>query len=219
MAVKPQSVLIADDHHLVVHSLKLLVEDTLGLRCVAAVHDGLSCIDRVSACKPDLIILDLDLPRLRGDDAIKLLKQASAKSKILVITATTTPRVLRGVWASGVHGIVLKGAPVNHICKAISTVISGQHYIAPDISAIVSLKSASESKLESLTSREREVFELLVRRFSISSMSDQLSISPKTIDNHKTHIMAKLDVHSRADLLAFAVGVGFEEMILNDSLE
>lgn len=219
MAAKPQSVIIADDHHLVVHSVRLLVEETLGLTCIATVHDGVSCVESASEHKPDLVILDLELPRLRGDDAIKLLKQVSPASKILVITANTIPRVLRGVWEAGVHGIALKGSPVNEICEAIRTVLSGQRYIARRVSANFCMKSLADKKLESLTDTEREMFELLVQRVSINSVSTHLNVSTNTIKNHEARIMAKLDVQSRADLVAFAVESGFQDLILKTSLD
>jgi DNA-binding NarL/FixJ family response regulator len=165
--------------------------------------------------KPDLVLMDLSMPRMNGMDAIREIKRRSPKTKILVLTVHRTEEYILATFKVGADGYVLKDATHSELAMAIKTVLSGRHYISPGISDKVlegylegrkTLKT--RTSWETLTHREREILKLIAEGYKNKEIADYLCISAKTVEKHRANLMEKLDLHNVQALTTFAIEKG-----------
>jgi DNA-binding NarL/FixJ family response regulator len=208
-------VVIAEDHQLFREGLKALLLANGDLEVVAEAQDGLEAIRCVRKHLPDLLLLDLSMPRLSGISVVKDLRTQYPEMKILVLTIHESDQYVLETFKAGVNGYCIKDASREELLIAIDSVISGKTFISPGIAEDVmdgylsgrkALKERSD--WETITQREREVLKLLAEGYMNKDIGNFLNISTKTVEKHRANIMSKLDLHNAAALTAYAIEQG-----------
>lgn len=208
-------VVIAEDHTLFRQGLKALLSLEPEFEVVGEAADGFQAIQSAKELKPDIILLDISMPRVDGMAAIREIKSVCPEAKILILTVHKTEEHVLETLKSGASGYVLKDASHEEFLLAMRSVLQGKRYLSPDISARIvdgylnGRKTADPtSPWESLTPRERQVLKLIAEAYKNKEIADFLCISVKTVAKHRANIMKKLDLHSAAELTAYAIKRG-----------
>jgi DNA-binding NarL/FixJ family response regulator len=208
-------IVIAEDHTILREGLKSLLSSNPDFEIIGEAEDGREAIRCVEKFKPDLILMDLSMPRINGLDAIKEIKKRFSETKILVLTVHKTEEYILASLKSGADGYILKDSTHAELVLAVKNVLSGKHYISPGISEKViegylegkkTLKR--KSSWETLTQREREILKLIAEGYKNKEIGDYLCISPKTVEKHRANLMEKLDLHNVQALTTFAIEKG-----------
>lgn len=211
-------VLIAEDHTILREGLKALLSSDPGLEIAGEAGDGIEAVRKVNELNPDLVLLDLTMPRMNGMEAIREIKRGSSETRVLVLTVHKTEEYVLASLRAGADGYVLKDSTQAELSLAIRTVLAGNNYLSPAISGKVisgyldsktGLKE--KSALDSLTQREREVLKLIAEDYRNKEIAEFLCISLKTVEKHRDNLMKKLDLHSASALTAFAIEHGLVE--------
>jgi two-component system response regulator NreC len=208
-------ILIVEDYTILREGLRALVSANPALEVIGEAADGLSAIRWVEKMKPDLVLMDLSMPKMNGMDAIREIKKLSPETKILVLTVHKTEEYILATFQVGANGYVLKDATHSELSMAIKDVLNGKHYISPGISDKV-LEGYLEGRKvlktqtswETLTHREREILKLIAEGYKNKEIADYLCISPKTVEKHRANLMEKLDLHNVQSLTTFAIEKG-----------
>ncbi len=215
MTKKPYRILIVDDHKILREGLKALLSSDPGLEVVGEADDGLAAIKCAEILSPDLVLMDLSMPRMNGLDAIKEIKRGKPKIKILVLTVHKTDEYIHETLRVGADGYVLKDADRSELVGAIKHVITGKRYLSPGISEKVidgyllgSSRLKTKTVWDSLTQREREILKLIAEGYKNKEIADYLCISLKTVEKHRANLMKKLNIHNAAGLTAYAMEKG-----------
>jgi DNA-binding NarL/FixJ family response regulator len=205
----PIRVVLADDHVLVRQGLKSLLERE-GFQVIAEASDGQEALRRVQMLKPDIAVLDITMPVLNGLDAARQMSLSSPKAKIILLTQHDEGQYLSEALDAGVKGYVLKSQVANDLIQAMRQVSRGEVYLSPGVSGAVveAYRSKSEKPRDPLTSRERQVLQLIAEGKSTKDVASVLGISVKTAESHRTRLMQKLDIHETASLVLYAVRRG-----------
>lgn len=208
-------IVIVEDHTILREGLKALLLSAPNLKVVGEAEDGREAIKRAGELKPDLMLLDLSMPRMNGLEAIRDIKQQSPETKILVLTVHKTEEYVLASLEAGADGYIIKDATHAELLLAIAHVTLGKRYLSPEISAKViegylAGKKALKPRTpgETLTPREREVLKLIAEGYKNKDIADYLCISPKTVEKHRDNLMKKLDLHNTAALTAYAMDRG-----------
>ncbi len=208
-------VVIAEDHTLFRQGLKALLSLEPEFEVVGEAADGFQAIQSAKELKPDIILLDISMPRVDGMAAIREIKSVCPEAKILILTVHKTEEHVLETLKSGANGYILKDASHEEFLLAMRSVLQGKRYLSPDISARIvdgylnGRKTADPtSPWESLTPRERQVLKLIAEAYKNKEIADFLCISVKTVAKHRANIMKKLDLHSAAELTAYAIKRG-----------
>jgi DNA-binding NarL/FixJ family response regulator len=200
-------VLLVDDHHVFRHAFVALLAGTDDLTVVGQASTGREALALFETTRPDLAVLDLIMP---GGDGISTLRQLSAENpeqRSLVLTAYAEEDYVERAFAAGARGFALKSQPIEEVLEAMRMVGRGGRYLAPGLPEPLEDSNGKESAngaLGRLSTRERQVFDLVVRGFSNTGISRELCISLKTVETHRASVNRKLGVHSSAQLLRFA---------------
>ncbi|MCG6981559.1 MAG: response regulator transcription factor [Deltaproteobacteria bacterium] len=208
-------IVIAEDHRILREGLKSLLASKPEFEVVGEAEDGLDAISVVRGSKPDLILLDLSMPRLDGLSAMRDIKKISPETKILALTVHTDEDYVLEAFNEGADGYCLKDAGRAELLRAIESIFSGKPYFSPGIADKVlegylegRQRIKSTSAWETITRREREVLKLIGEGFKNKEIADLLFISVKTVEKHRSNIMKKLDLHNAAALTAYAIEKG-----------
>lgn len=214
MALK-KKIIIAEDQTLVRQGLRSLLESQGNIEIVAEAEDGLEAIKCVEKYSPELVLLDLAMPTMSGLSALKDIKNRFPDTKILALTFHTSEEYILEAFKHGADGYCLKNDSYTELLIAINSVFSGKSYISPSVSGKVlegylegRKKLKKETSWDNLTQREKEVLKLVGEGYSSTEIGKILSISPKTIDKHRSNIMNKLNLHSASALTAYAIEKG-----------
>jgi len=202
------SVVIVDDHAIVRSGLHLLIEREEGMAVVDEAADANEAIFRVLEHKPDIVLIDVTMPGESGIDVIPRLLEASAESKVLVLSMQDDPRYVRDAFAAGAKGYVLKEAADAELVAAIREVAAGGSYVNPALGARVVTSEAKEhadALADPLSEREHQVLRLLALGHTNQEIAKTLFISVRTAETHRAHIMQKLGLVSRAELVRYAL--------------
>jgi len=202
-------VLVADDHPVVRQGLKSLLTRE-GFSVVAEAADGREALRQVEALHPEVALLDLGMPGLNGLDAAREIMQSSAGTKVVILTQHTEEPYILEALRAGVHGYVLKSQSVSDVVQAIRDVTRGKLYVSPAISEVVVSAYRGQTRLPAdlLTTREREVLQLVAEGKSTKMIAEILGIAQKTAESHRSHLMVKLGIHQVAGLVRYAVRRG-----------
>jgi two-component system response regulator NreC len=205
----PIRVVLADDHVLVRQGLKSLLERE-GFQVVAEASDGQEAVRYVQTLKPDIAVLDITMPILNGLDAARQMSLSSPKAKAILLTQHDDEQYLSEALDAGVRGYVLKSQVASDLIQAIRQVSRGEVYLSPGVSSAVmgAYRSKSEKPRDPLTTRERQVLQLIAEGKSTKDVASVLGISVKTAESHRTRLMQKLDIHETASLVLYAVRRG-----------
>ena len=203
-------ILVADDHPIIVVGLRRLLEPTFEV--VAMVENGRELIVAAKKLKPDVIVVDISMPLLNGIDAVSQIRSEGLKAKIIFLTMHTEAYYARRALAAGASGYVLKHSASTELLFAIRQALAGRHYVSPTIAAKIkhtrAAEKASLNALEELTARQREVLQLLAEGHSAKKISSILTLSRRTVEYHKYHLMEVLGFHKSAELIQFALEHG-----------
>ena len=212
---KQFSIVIAEDHTILREGLKSLLSSHPDLKVVGEAADGLEAIRSAQKHSPDLVLMDLSMPKMNGFSAIKEIKRANAQTKILAVTAHSAEEYILATFKAGADGYLLKDAHSDELLTAVRHVLEGRQYISPSISGTIIDRflqekrgSGSESAWETLTERERVIVKLIAESHTNKEIADLLNIALSTVGTHRARIMQKLAVHNVAGLTALAVEKG-----------
>ena len=204
-------ILIADDHAVVAEGLKHLIEAQADLQVVAIVADGREAVRQAEQLRPDVILMDLSMPELNGADATRVILEQDPERKVIVLSMYADHEYVRRALKSGALGYVVKRSAAKDVVEAIRTVHGGQRYISPLVADAVidsGAKPGKEDRLARLSTREREVLQLLAEGRTGSEIAERLSLSPKTVETYRARLVEKLGIRDVAGLVRFAIQRG-----------
>jgi two-component system, NarL family, response regulator NreC len=207
-------ILIVDDHAVVRSGLRMLLQAEDDLEPVGEAGTARDAIFQARALKPDVILLDVVMPDQSGLDAIPTLLHERPETKILMLSMQDDPEYVRQAFSSGASGYVLKEAADSELVTAVREVARGGRYVHPELGArLVAAETEAERRAEEdpLSDREREVLRLLALGHTNQEIAKQLYISVRTAETHRAHIMQKLRLSSRAELVRYALEQGLLE--------
>lgn len=215
--MKKPRILMADDHSIVLAGLRKLVEAEGEV--VGAVEDGRALVKEAQKLRPDIILLDISMPLLNGLDAARQLRKLVPESKLIFLTMHATPTYATEAFKAGASGYLIKRSAASELKHAIHAVMRGQHYMTPLITKDVLATRLHPQEgptrnrpLATLTSRQREVLQLIAEGKGTKAVASLLNISVKTVEFHKFRIMEELDLHSTAELTKYAIVEGLVEL-------
>ena len=215
MVRQKKRIVIAEDHTILREGLRALLSSDPDFDVVGEAEDGRDAIQCVQNLTPDLVLMDLSLPRMNGLDAIKEIKRRSPKTKVLALTVHRTEEYILATLRAGADGYALKDATHAELVMGIKTVLRGKRYLSPGVSDKViqgylegrkTLRTATP--WDTLTQREREILKLIGEGYKNREIADYLYVSVKTVEKHRANLMKKLDLHNSSALTAFAMEKG-----------
>lgn len=209
-------ILLADDHTVLREALTALLEEESDLQVVGQAQDGLDCLAQIRDLKPDVAIVDINMPRCDGIEVLRELQKSAPDTRVLILTMHDDTEYLREVLALGGSGFVLKQAASDELLTAIRTVHEGGVYLHPDHALLLAAGTASDeasepelderqARFNSLSDRETEVFRLVALGYRNKEIAQQANLSVKTVETYKARLMHKLDISSRAALVRYAL--------------
>lgn len=204
-------ILVADDHDIVRRGLKELLEERPGWTVCAEAANGREAVELALEHRPRVAVLDLTMPELNGLEATRRIRQALPETEVLIFTMHESEELVRNVLAAGARGYLLKSDAARQLVPAVETLAQRKPFFAGRISEVLlesflhADRGAAPLAQETLTSREREVVQLLAEGNSNKDIARALDLSVKTVETHRAAIMRKLRLHSLADLVRYAV--------------
>jgi len=210
MPAEPMRVLVCDDHALFRAGIRAILEGQPGITVVGEAANGREAVQLARALRPDVVLMDMEMPELNGLEATRQLGEARPEAKVLILTMYAEDDLVVRCLEAGAAGYVMKDEPPAQLVYAIRAAGSGGRYLSPFAAEGVIRSSRSgagrpETRYDALTRREREVFKLLADGRSAKEIAVRLELSTKTVDVHKTNLMRKLGVHDRGELLKYAL--------------
>ncbi|HXM37545.1 MAG TPA: response regulator transcription factor [Gemmatimonadales bacterium] len=206
-------VLLADDHAILRAGLAMLVRAQPDLEVVGEAADGIEALEKIRKTKPDVVILDLTMPRMNGFDALREIVRDIPQTKVLVLTMHDDPAYGRSLLAAGALGYVTKKAADRELLTAIRTVREGRQFV--DVTQAEDMLPKFAARLpasrELLSQRERQVLALLARGHTHQEVADRLTLSIKTVETYLSRLTRKLGLHRRAELVRYALETGILE--------
>jgi len=207
--------LIVDDHAVVRTGLRMLLEGESDIEIVGEAENASDALNQISQLNPDVILMDIGLPDMSGIEATRKIKQLAPDTAVVALTIHEDEEYFFKMLDAGASGYVPKRAAPEELLTAIRVTAQGEVYLYPSLAKLLvkdyltqSLQPKKQATLDGLTPREHEVLTLLADGASNNEIADQLSISPKTVSRHRENIMRKLNLHSRAELVKYAIRKG-----------
>jgi two-component system response regulator NreC len=200
-------VVLADDHSVVRHGLRQLLETSGGFAVVAQAADVPSTLESVRRWRPDVLVLDLNMPGGSSLDAVPQLRQESPGTQIVVLTMQSEPAYARRALSAGAVGYVLKDAADEEVVEAIRRAAAGERYLHPRLGARVAAEP-HPAPPETLSERELQVLRMVALGHTNSEIADRLYLSVRTVETHRSHIQRKLRLRNRSDLVRYALAHG-----------
>ena len=202
-------VIIADDHHLVRQGLRRLLDNERDIRVVDEAADGQGAIDAVARVRPDVIVMDVKMPVVNGIEAACRLRDAHPETRVVVLSMYTDPVLIEKALSNGVSGFVCKDSPAEELVLAIRTAYGGGiHKSNKQFKAESTLSQSLVVSKSRLTTRERQILQLIASGRTNRQVSEKLSVSVKTIGHHRNNLMKKLNSHSLGDMIRTAIKLG-----------
>jgi len=217
--MKPITVLLAEDHMIVREGFRKMLELEPDLQVVGEAQDGRQAVVLVKKLCPDVVLMDIAMPRLNGLEAARQALKAVATTKVIMLSAHSDDAYVKNAIESGAVGFLLKQTSAHEVCRAIREVHKGKTFFSPSISRRLDrLHSPAPDragrrhpKATSLTSREMEVLQLIAEGKANKETAAELGIGMKTVEKHREHLMTKLDIHDTAGLTRYAIEAGIIE--------
>ena len=210
----PLTILIADDHRLFRHGLRSLLDKQGNLRVVAETTDGAETVAAAGSLQPDVVLMDISMPELNGIEATRRIVAQTPATKIIMLSMHSDRRFITESLKAGAKGYLLKDCAFEEVLLAVKAVSEDAIYLSSRISGLVIKdyvaisKSMPGSAFSALSTREREVLQLLAEGKSTKETAAKLHVSVKTIESHRKQVMDKLDIHSVAELTKYAIREG-----------
>jgi two-component system, NarL family, response regulator NreC len=213
--VKPIRILLADDHTVMRRGLRLLLESQPEFSVVAEAADGRQAVEQAEATQPDVAVVDIAMPNLSGIEAAQRMSAALPHLSILILSMHSDEGYVLRALKAGAKGYLLKDSAEGDLIEAIKVVHQGRTFFSPEITKMLvadyvrEIRSrGAEDSYDLLTSREREILQLLAERKSNKEIAEGLNLSPYTVETHRRNLQEKLNLHSFAELILYAVRKG-----------
>lgn len=206
-------VLIADDHRLVREGLAKILEGCRDIQVVGEASNGIEALRKISELQPNVVLLDISMPKLSGLEVARRATKEFPQTKIVILSMHEEEEYTLKMVRLGVSGYLLKDSAAQEVIDAIRSAFEGKAFFTPAISKVLAesyrqVAPQKEDPYERLNDREREILQLIAEGHNNKEISNLLFISPKTVDNHRTNLMRKLDIHTTADLVRWATKKG-----------
>ena len=204
-------VLLADDHTILRDGIRALLDDHADIEVIGEAEDGQATVKMTAQLQPDVVVMDIAMPLLNGLEATRQIQRDYPQVKVLILTMHENEEYIRQVLAAGALGYVLKDAAAHDLLGAIRAVYQGEAVLSPAITRLVIedyLRWGDIRPPDStngLTSREREVLQLIAEGYTNKEIAEILCLSIKTVQSHRTNLMSKLDLHDRGELIKYAI--------------
>lgn len=216
MSSEKKHIVIAEDHTILRAGLKALLASNSDFEVIGEADNGRDAIRRTIELKPDLVIMDLNMPGMNGMDAVREIKERMPEVKTLVLTVHNEEEYVLASLKAGANGYVLKDATQNELMVAAERVLDGKTYLSAEITekvvnSYLNTNNANQEPLtrwDTVTQRERQILKLIAEGHTNKSMADYLCISVKTVEKHRANLMKKLDLHSVSALTTYALEKG-----------
>jgi DNA-binding NarL/FixJ family response regulator len=202
---------IADDHPLLRNGLRQVIESDSRLKVLAEAGDGEAALERIEALRPDVAVLDIEMPRLTGFDLLRAIREKKIVVEVVFLTMYKDEEMFNEALDLGAKGYVLKDSAITDITGCIHAVAAGRHYISPAISSYLINRNARSSELikrkpslNDLTATERRILKLIAENKTSKQIAAELFISHRTVENHRANICQKLDLKGSHSLIKFA---------------
>jgi DNA-binding NarL/FixJ family response regulator len=208
------TVFLADDHAVLREGLAFLLAAEPDIDVVGAAANGRDAVARIEHLSPDVAVLDIAMPELNGLEAARRLRQVSPETQVIILSMHNAPKFVTHALQIGVRGYVLKEAASQEVLRAVRAVAEGRRFLSPDVADVVMASYGTEEpaggagSLEKLTSREREVLQLVAEGRTSAEIAETLSLSLRTIQTYRSRIMSKLGIHDVPGLVKFAIRHG-----------
>lgn len=207
--------LLGDDHTLVRHGLRKILEERPDWEIVGEADDGRSAVKKALALQPDVAILDIGMPLLNGIDATRQIVHKSPATKVLILSMHSDETYVTRALNAGATGYLLKDSAGKDLIKAVTAVSQGEAFFSPAVSRLMlddymrrAAAGGLTDRYDTLSDREREIFQLVAEGRSNKEVAELLGISPATVETHRARILQKLDIHNTAELVLYAVRRG-----------
>lgn len=207
-------ILIADDHPIFIDGIVSLINGIDGFNVVSTASNGKEAIDQIEEARPDIILMDINMPEMDGVEATRTIKEKYPDQKVIMLTMYDEIRLIKDVLEIGARGYILKNIGRDELIKALETVTNGQPYLDPAVQEkmIISLSGSEEEELDepnaelvnSITQREMEILQLIALGLTSGEIAKKLFISKNTVETHRKNLLGKLNVKNTAALLKFA---------------
>jgi two-component system response regulator NreC len=211
----PIRILIAEDHTIVRQGLARLLEDQPDLEVVGEASHGQAAVETALQLKPDIVVMDIAMPRMNGIEAAKRIRKHLPKTKIIILSMYSHEHYIHELLETGISGYLLKDSSGRDIIKAIHAAMNDETFLSPSISKVVVNRylfprkcTSKEERFKLLSNREREVFQLIAEGHSTRQIADMLCVSISTIKSHRSKIMEKLGLDRPVKLLHLAIQLG-----------
>lgn len=205
--------IIADDHEIVRHGLRDILEHDGVCRVVAEAADGLAAVQLVEKHKPTLLVLDLNMPRVHGLEVLRQVRSSSPHTRVIVLSMHNDEPYVIEALRGGAMAYLLKGSESQDVTRAVKEVLAGRRFLSATLSewainALVTKPADDSDPLHNLTQRERMVLQLAAEGLSNTEVAEKLFISPRTAETHRTNLLRKLGLQTQTDLVRFAIRKG-----------
>ncbi len=214
--MNPITILLADDHDVVRKGMKMLLEDETDVKVIGEASDGLDAIEKVKNLMPNVVILDLTMPKMNGIEAAKIISEEYPEVKILIFSMHNNREYIVNSVENGANGYLLKDTGKEELMRAIKVVSEGRKYFPPEISEVIIdellAKTASNQDnsgkpiFQKITPKEKQILGMIVQGFNSREIADKLFLSIRTVDNHRANMMKKTKAKNTADLVMMAIG-------------
>ena len=211
----PLRILVADDHTLVRQGLRKILESQPGWTVVGEAGDGRDAVQQTMDLQPDVVIMDIAMPRLNGVEALQQIERRNPSARVLVLSMYADEAYVTRAVRAGAAGYLLKDSADVDLIQAVAALAEGKSFFSPAVARVLLdeyVRQLAErgiaDRFETLSEREREVFQLIAEGHSNKEVATMLHISPTTVETHRAHIMEKLDLHNTADIVLCAVRKG-----------
>lgn len=207
-------VLLADDHAILRDGLRMVLEAQPGITVIGEAGDGRKALDMVEELHPDVVVMDIAMPNLNGLEATRQIKRRFPYVKVVILTMHENPQYLTQIVKAGATGAVLKRSAGTELVTAVKAAAHGESFFSPTIASMLLddyrtlLTQEAPDPLELLTEREREILQLVAEGKTNAEIAELLTLSIKTVQTHRAHLMEKLDAHDRTDLVKHAMRAG-----------
>lgn len=208
-------VLIVDDHAILRDGISALLALAADIEVIGEAENGREAIDRARQLAPDVVLMDIAMPAMDGLEATRRIHKEFPHMKVLTLSQYDDREHLLSLLEAGAEGFISKTAASSELASAIRSVYQGDSFLSPSVAKLLlkhyrqgAWAGKGQDPYDQLTDREREVLKLLAEGHTSQEIADTLVISPKTVDGHRTNLMAKLDIHNRTDLVKYALRKG-----------
>jgi two-component system, NarL family, nitrate/nitrite response regulator NarL len=205
--------MITDDHQLVIDGLKALLKESKDVKILAHARNVQDLIKHLRLIRPDVILMDIDMPVVNGIEATKRIKGLYPDIKIIALAMHGEKGMIKTMMQAGAEGYLLKSCDEDELCMAIKKVHSGQKYFSSEVADNLLSSNMEEQEASSrkvpLTAREEDILKLVSQGLSNKEIGEKLFISHRTVDTHRTNLMNKLDIHNVAGLIRYAIAHGY----------